>query len=128
MNITLNSAVVQWIVASIAEEQEYTLYYDTDPADLNSAGNRSSGSDITVTDAVYELTLDGLTQGTMYYVQVVSTFGIYTLRSELVSFSTIEPGISYSCKQTITLVYVHILYLCMLILQYLKHQKMLLLK
>ena len=99
---------MQWIVASIAEEQEYTLFYGTDPADLSSVGNRSSGSDTTVTDAVYEFTLDDLTQGTMYYVQVVSTFSIYTLRSELVSFSTIEPGISYSPRQTIIQIYVHI--------------------
>ena len=97
MDVSLSSATVQWVVASISEQQQYTVLYGTDPTNLNTTIDPiSSGDNPMATDLMFEQVLDGLMQGTTYYVQVESTFNIYTLYSDIISFETIEPGIIHS--------------------------------
>ena len=90
VNITLNSATIQWIVSEIDEPQQYRVYYSTVPGIFeNSIGPVFSADN---PDLMFQLSLENLTQGTTYYIQVVSTFGIYNIPSDVISFTTLEPG------------------------------------
>lgn len=92
-NITLDSAIIQFTVDAIFEQQQYTIRYGTDPSDLSTVIGPFSSPDPPQTNLTFEQALSGLLQGTTYYVQVSSTFGIYNLNSDIVSFTTLEPGI-----------------------------------
>lgn len=93
LNITLNSTIIQWVVASITEQQQYTVSYGLDSSDLGITTDPiPSTDDVLQTNLIFQQSLEGLVQGTTYYVQVVATFGIYTLTSDVISFTTLEPG------------------------------------
>ena len=93
LDITLNSTTIQWVVSEIDETQTYTVQYGTSQSNLEfTAGPISSA---VIGAGTYSLPLVNLTQGTTYYVQVVSQFDIYTLTSDVISFTTLEPGL---CK------------------------------
>ena len=90
MNVTLNTTTIQWTVLEIDEPQQYTVYYSSVPGVFdNSAGPVFSTDNV---DLMFQVSLEGLTQGTTYYVQVVATFGGYNLPSDIISFTTLEPG------------------------------------
>ena len=91
LNTTLNTTIIQWVVTDIDKPQNYTVQYGTSQTDLEfTVGPISS---IGGTDQTYQTNLESLVQGTTYYVQVVSEFGIYTLQSDIISFTTLEPGL-----------------------------------
>lgn len=93
LNISLNSTTIQWVVASITELQQYRVLYGTDPSDLGTSTDPIYSTDsILETDLLFQQSLEDLLQGTTYYVQVEATFDIYTLTSEVISFTTLEPG------------------------------------
>ena len=78
MSVTLN--LTQWVVVFIGDQQNYTVMYGTNlEFSLDVAGSGMQ---------TYAVTLEGLTQGTTYYVQIVSTFGIHVLTSDIISFQT----------------------------------------
>lgn len=84
------------MVASISEQQQYTVSYGIDSSDLGmSTDPITSTDDILQTDLLFQQSLEDLQQGTIYYVQVVATYGIYTLTSDVISFTTLEPGNKY---------------------------------
>ena len=94
VDTTLNSTTIQWVVSAITTQQQYTVQYGTDPNNLStSTDSITSTDDTSATDLMFAQSLDGLEQGTTYYVQVVSTFDSYTLTSNVISFTTLEPGI-----------------------------------
>lgn len=89
----MESALVSWTVPSVTEQQEYYVLYGLDPSDLNYTTERIPGNaNTSLTDQTYSTTIQGLTSGTLYYVQVVAEFGSVILNSEIMSFRTIEPG------------------------------------
>jgi hypothetical protein len=91
LNITLNTTVIQWVVTTIDEPQNYTVQYGTDQTNLESTVGPIQS--VGMEEQTYQITLDNLEQGTTYYVQVVSVFGVYTLTSDMISFETLEPAI-----------------------------------
>ena len=92
-DLTMESARVTWTVASVTEQQEYYVLYGLDENNLNYTTDRISGNaNTSLTDQTYSTTIQGLTSGTLYYVQVVAEFGSTILYSETTSFRTIEPG------------------------------------
>ena len=92
-NITGNSAVVSWTVASISSPQDYVVEYGEDEGSLTEMSETRSVSDTSLTDQMYSVTLSGLTQGILYYVRVATTnAGNVTFYSETISFRTVESG------------------------------------
>ena len=93
-DITNTSATVSWTIRYISEEQQqYTLLYGSSEDSVNVTADVVSGSpDFTLTNQTYSLPITGLDQANTYYVQVVSEFGIYTLYSDIVEFTTTERG------------------------------------
>lgn len=86
-SITLNSAVVSWIVPSLTEQQTYYVRYGV--SDLTNVTD-SITSGTLLPNQSYSLTLTGLDDATVYYVQVVATFNDIVLYSSTESFRTIE--------------------------------------
>lgn len=90
VNTTLTSTIIRWTVTSITEEQQYTVVYGTDAGDLSNSSESISSNDSP--ELTFQVALNGLSQGTMYYVRVVAEFGGYTFMSDVISFTTLEPG------------------------------------
>ena len=81
-------------MASISEQQEYYVAYGNDEGTLNQGSQRIQGSaNTTLTDYSYNISLSGLSLGTVYYCQVVAVLDLYTLKSDVLSFTTRERGI-----------------------------------
>ena len=87
--ITLESAQVTWRVPSLTEQQTYYVRYGTSPAALTLT-SETIMSLTTQTDQVYSVALTGLDDATVYYLQVVATFGDITIFSTVESFRTLE--------------------------------------
>ena len=87
------SALITWTVRSITEPQEYYVLYGLDQNDLNLTSNTTQGNTNTsLTNQTYSITLQGLTMGTEYYLQVIATYGTDSLYSDETSFTTLEQG------------------------------------
>ena len=92
-DITSTSATITWTVASLSQQQEYYVDYGTDEDSLDQrSGTVMSSDNTSLTDQNYTVSLSGLTLGTTYYIQVVATVGVYTLQSDISSFTTPEEG------------------------------------
>lgn len=92
-DITNSSATATWTIPFVSTQQTYTLLYGYSPDTINiTAGTVQGNPDTTLTNQNYSLEISGLDQATTYYVQVVSTFEIYTLYSDAVEFTTQESG------------------------------------
>ena len=92
--ISSNSATVQWIVPIVAYTQEtYAVNYGTSQSSLNLSSTEVTGSsDITATNQVYQLTLNGLEEDTTYFYQVVATNDVGSNSSEIATFTTSSSG------------------------------------
>ena len=88
-DITNTSATVVWTIPFTTTQQNYTVLYGYFEDSVNITAGIVQGSPVNQT---YSLEVTGLHQATTYYVQVVSTFGIYTLYSDVVEFTTRENG------------------------------------
>ena len=94
-DITLTTVTVSWVVPYTPTWQQYSVVYGLQPDTLDrSWGLLTSPVDLTLIDQAYSVTIQGLTQGTEYYVRVSSTFGYSIIYSELLSFLTLEPRMS----------------------------------
>lgn len=90
------SALITWTVRSITEPQEYYVLYGLDRNDLSLTTNTTQGTTNTsLTNQTYSITLQDLTMGTEYYLQVIATYGTITLYSEITSFTTLEQGTQF---------------------------------
>lgn len=91
-DLTLATATISWVVPSVPVWQQYSLIYGVESDNLNQSwGLLFSPVDTTLLNQEYSLTIQGLTQGTQYYLQVSSTFGYSVIYSDLVPFLTLEP-------------------------------------
>ena len=90
-DIQQTTVTVCWTVPSVTEQQQYTVTYGTDPADLNQmSGTVTGNADVTLTDQQYCVTLSGLQQSTLYHFKINITFGGLTIMTELSTFRTLE--------------------------------------
>lgn len=88
-DIDLNSVTVSWVVPSTPAFQQYTIQYGLEPNVFDlSSGLISSREGI---NQQYSTTVDGLTQGTDYYLRVSSTFDYNVIYSDVVTFTTLDP-------------------------------------
>ena len=91
-DIDLNAATVSWLVPYTPKSQQYTVVYGLEPDALNqSHGPIYSSLDLSVVNQTFSVTLQGLTQGTDYYLRVSSMFGYNVIYSDIVSFTTLDP-------------------------------------
>jgi len=92
-NITSFSATISWTVAYLVQQQQYYVDYGTDEdARDQRSGTVTSSDNTSLTNQNYTVSLSGLSLHTTYYIQVVATFGVYTLKSDISSFTTFEKG------------------------------------
>ena len=98
LEITHASAVVSWTVEYALEEQLYYVVYGSDEETLNQTSYSVIGS-ASLTNQTYNITLDGLRNGTTYYIIVIASFDFTILFSDTVSFMTIAPGITTTHNQ-----------------------------
>ena len=59
---------------------------------MNQTSESLTETDTSLTDQMYEVVLDGLTEGVLYYVRVATTADGVTFYSESTSFRTIQSG------------------------------------
>ena len=97
------SATITWTIASLSQQQQYYVDYGTDENALDQRSKTVISSDDTsLTDQNYTVSLSELFFNTTYYIQVVATFGVYTLKSGVSSFTTPKEGrITFTCCKLI---------------------------
>ena len=91
--LTHVTAVIEWRVASIAFSPElYTLMYSTTPDDVNTIMTEPqfSGTDTTLTDRVYTVTLENLSPATTYYYRIKAENMVGVTLTDISSFNTRE--------------------------------------
>ena len=88
VDITNSSARVVWTIPFVSVEQSYTVLYGYSADTINMTAGTVQGNNLT--NQTYTLEITELEQATTYYVQVLSTFDIYTLYSDVVQFTTRE--------------------------------------
>ena len=90
-NITFTTATISWIVRSILQPQQYYIAYGLSSSDLNQRSAAiSSVNNITLTNQVYSIDLNGLNYSTAYYFRVFAEFSNIVLMSDLSTFRTID--------------------------------------
>lgn len=83
---------VTWLVPYTPTFQQYSVIYGLEPGALdNSWGLVYSAPDVSVVNQTFSISVQGLTQGTDYYLRVSSTFGHNVIYSDLVAFTTLDP-------------------------------------
>ena len=92
--ITTTSATISWTIPEIlyTEETYYVVYGLTNLTLDQTSESISSGSDVTVTDMVYTITLDNLHPYYTYYFVVTSENSIAPRSTEIYMFTTLEAG------------------------------------
>ena len=99
--LTHLTAVIEWRVAFIVFSPElYTLMYSTTPNNVNTIMTEPqfSGTDTTLTDRVYSVTLKNLSPATTYYYQIKAENTIGITLTEISSFSTRESPTIFFCS------------------------------
>ena len=95
VNITSNSATVQWLIPYISyTPEQYTIDFGTARETLGlRSSTLSSTTDISALNITYALTLQGLPPNTVYFFQLrsVNTYGATT--TPVMLFATLEAGI-----------------------------------
>ena len=83
-----------WRIPSFITQEQYYVQYGNNSDTLDQRTNPiPSVSDTTVINQTYELTVDGLGSGTIYYLRVVAVFNILARReSDMVVNRTNEEG------------------------------------
>ena len=91
-NVQDSSALIQWIVPSIAYTPEiYVVEYGTSQDSLDMTSDPThSGEDITVVNQMYSVQLSSLEPVIQYYYKVVATNTAQSRSSNLLSFKTSE--------------------------------------
>ena len=90
-NVQPTSVSIGWTVPSVTQQQRYRVEYGTDPQTLDQTSATVTGAaDITLTDQEYSVDLSGLNISTLYYFQIVITFGDVTIMTEINTFRTLD--------------------------------------
>ena len=75
--------------------QDYVVEYGEDEDNLDLSSDAISQTDTTLINEMYSVTLEGLSQGVLYYVRVAATdVDGATIYSTIKSFRTIQSGIT----------------------------------
>lgn len=93
IDIGFIDVTLSWVVPYTLQYQRYSVVYGIYPDVLNqSSGIQISSLDLSAVNQTFTETLIGLSQGVTYYMRVSSTFGFSIIYSDIVSFTTLEPG------------------------------------
>ena len=75
LNVLLESANVSWRIPSFKMQEEYYVEYGTDPSNLDQTSDiLPSPLDTSLVNQTYQVSLQGLNAGTIYYLRVVAVF------------------------------------------------------
>ena len=93
-NVAATSATVVWnIPAIIYTAESYSVQYGVEENMLDQSTNSiSSGSDTTIVDQTYNITLQNLHPDYTYYYQVTAVNTLFSTSTEVFSFQTPEAG------------------------------------
>ena len=97
---TPNSAIISWMVPSIAFDQEnYTVQYGTEIAMLSTTSRVVQGNDnLFALNDLFSINITGLTPFTRYYYTIVAINSINSTSTMVMNFTTDETGVSvYQC-------------------------------
>ena len=91
-DISRTEAVISWNIPSFTTTEEYIVEYGLSASALDLVSDTvQSITDTSVNFEPYNVTLQGLTDGTQYYFRVVAQFGVgnvYVRSTNLFSFFT----------------------------------------
>ena len=95
VNVTSESITVVWIVPNLAyTPEEYTVVYGTNEDVLDQMSDTiSSTTDLSAVDQQYALVITDLEANTQYYFQIVSENTQGSVRSDVISATTLEAGL-----------------------------------
>ena len=97
-DIQFTTVTLSWVVPYTLVYQQYSVVYGVDPDVLDQIwGLQTSSPDLDDTNQMFTETIFGLTQGVTYYARISSMFGYSIIYSDLVSFTTLEPGMRLPC-------------------------------
>ena len=93
-NITTVEAVVSWIIPRFTTPEMYYIQYGYEENVLDmTTTSVSSPTDTSLVNQTYSIMLQGLSDGTMYFLRVVAVYDDIADRfSDLTSFRTYEEG------------------------------------
>lgn len=75
LNVLLDSATVSWMIPSFSMPEQYHVEYGTDPSSLDQVSDiLSSPVNTSLVNQAYQVNLQGLNTGTIYYLRVVAVF------------------------------------------------------
>lgn len=91
--MTATSAVISWTIPEIlyTEEDYYVEYGDDITLELRTA-SQSSGSDMELTNQMYNITLQNLQPNYMYYFVVTAENTVSPKSTDIFTFMTSEDG------------------------------------
>lgn len=94
VNVTADSATVQWLVPYLAYTQEqYTVNYGTARQLLDQSSQvLSSSTDLSAANTTYAISIADLTPNTVYYYQLLSVNSYGRTLSAIMTFTTSEAG------------------------------------
>ena len=96
MNITSNSASVQWVIPYLAyTPEQYNINYGTARDSLDqSSPILASSTNISASNMTYSISIQELTPNRVYYFQLrsMNTYGVTT--SAIMTLRTLESGIA----------------------------------
>lgn len=97
VDVAATSATVVWVIPAIIYTAEYySVQYGVIEDMLDqSSSSISSGSDITIVDQMYNITLQNLHPDYTYYYQVTAVNTLFSTSTEVFSFQTPEAGKSH---------------------------------
>ena len=91
-DISRTGAVISWNIPSFIEQEEYVVEYGLSASALDLVSDTiQSITDTSINFEPYNVTLQGLADGTQYYFRVVARFGVggvYVRSTNLFSFFT----------------------------------------
>ena len=101
ITITASSAVISWLVESIAYTPEnYNVIYGLSADTLNNTTDAVQGTtDVTSTDLVYSTTITGLAAFQQYYYMIIATNSFGSTQSPINTFCTLMSGDYNNCVQ-----------------------------
>lgn len=87
------TATISWRIPYITSPEMYTVQYGLNSDDLSTSNDTiSSGTNTSITNQEYSVTLEELLYVTTYYFKVVVTNDVGSVETEVLSFTTPEGG------------------------------------
>ena len=103
------SVTINWVVPSVTQQQQYTVFYGTDLQNLDqTSATVLSNSDTSLTNQQYFVVIQGLQVGTTYYFQISVSIGDLTFTTDVNEFRTRDLGNYRTCNVIANVNYVSV--------------------